>query len=538
MNMDSRIGTPKRRRARRQVATAVLLGGVVTLLVAGCTSSKKSPPSSGSASAPAVAKNQTITVALPALAPQTPDPDLATGSASAIRVGVGEGLVRPDNSGTFVPGLATSWDISPDKLTWTFHLRSGVKMQDGSDFTAQDVKTTIGRITDAPVWTSYAAYRANLVSVEVVDPLTVKITTKAPDGSLPQNTPAPVATEYYNKVGEKAFELAPIAAGPFKFVSQVLNSSMTFDVFKGFWDKSRIPNFSHLELKVIPEESTRLAALQSGQIDLAPLTPQSSSQLKGSADLKVVSSKNDNQANLFFPDNYTGKSSPLRDQNVRQALLLAIDRSAIANSLYSGYAHVPGSPLFPTAPGYDSSVKPYPFDPAKAKQLLQQAGVPNLSLTLHTYNASTGVPQVPSLVQAIIGYWKAIGVNVTLDQLDPATYIPKVIAHQYDGVELLGAPASLMNDPYQLQTFYGSNGGYSAVKDPDMDVLLNKVRASVDPTERAANAKTMAAYMYTHLYGLPIVNTDAIFGVGPKIASYTPEASDPFTALWTGIVAK
>jgi peptide/nickel transport system substrate-binding protein len=526
---------PERRRPGgcRRGSVAAAIGLVATLAAAACSSSS----TAGQAGASSAAENRTITLAVATLAPQTPDPDLAWGNTFEIRYDVGEGLVRPNTSGIFVPALATSWDVSSNKLTWTFHLRSGVEMQDGSAFTAQDVETAVNRITDATQWASYAGLKANLASVQVVDPLTVKITTKTPDGALPQEAPAPIATAYYKRVGEQAFEQHPIAAGPFKFVSQVLNNSMTFDVFKGFWDKSRVPNFSRLVLKVIPEESTRLAALQSGQIDLAPFTPQSVSQLKSADNVTTVTSQAVNQVGIYFPDNYSGKNTPLRDQRVREALLLAIDRNSIAKSLYSGYAQVPGSPLFPTAAGYDKSVQPYPYDPSKAKQLLQQAGAADLSFTLNTYNASNGVPQVQSLVQAIVGYWKAIGINVTLNELDPATYLPKVLAHQYSGGEVLGSPAEYENDPYELQTFYESDGAYATVKDPTLDGLLAKVRSSIDPTERAANAKTMAAYLYKELYGIPILNTDAVFGYGPKIAKFTPMVGDPFTSLWTSIVA-
>jgi peptide/nickel transport system substrate-binding protein len=534
MKVNSRAGSlPARRRVRRRrgaVGVTFVLAGA--LAATGCASSLAGPTT-----AAAAAKNQTITLAVAAFAPQTADPDLAYGSAFPVRYNVGEGLVQPDSRGAFVPALATSWNVSPNNLTWTFHLRSGVKMQDGSAFTAQDVKTAIDRITSAAQWAEYAGFAANLASVQVVNSLTIKISTKTPDGTLPQEVPPPVATAYYHRVGEQAFEQHPIAAGPFKFVSQVLNSSMTFEVFKGFWDKALIPNFSRLVLRIIPEDSTRLAALQSGQIDLAAFTPQSVSQLKSSPNVKTVTSDSVNQVAIYFPDLWSGKKTPLQNQKVREALLLAIDRAAIAKSLYSGYAQVPGSWLFPTAPGYDSSVKPYPYDPAKAKQLLKEAGASNLSFTFNTYNASTGVPQVPSLVQAIVGYWKAIGVNVTLNELDPTAYIPAVLAHKYSGAQMLGAPASLLDDPYQLQNFYASNGAYSALKNATVDSLLERVRASVDPAERAANAKRLAAYLYQGVFGFPILNTDAIFGFGPKVAKFTPMAGDPFTDLWTGIVA-
>jgi peptide/nickel transport system substrate-binding protein len=522
---------PERHRTRLRGRRSVALIALFPVLFAvGCAAAP-------AATSPAQTTNQTITVAVATLAPQTPDPDLAYGNAFPIRYNVGEGLVQPDNSGQFVPALATSWSVSPSKLTWTFHLRSGVKMQDGSAFTAQDVATAIDRITNAPLWSNYAAFEANFASVQVVNPLTVEVSTKTPDGALPEELPPPIASAYYKRVGEQYFENHPIAAGPFKFISQVLNSSMTFEVFKGFWDKALIPNFSRLVLDVIPEESTRLAALQSGQVDLATFSPQSISQLKSSSGIKVVTSDSVNQAAIFFPDNWTGKNTPLRNQLVREALLMAVDRQAIVKSLYDGYAQVPGSWLVPTAPGYDPSVQPYPYDPAKARQLLKEAGASNLSFTFNTYNTSTGVPEVPSLVQALVGYWKAVGVNVTLNELSPTAYIPAVVAHKYGGAELLGSPASLYDDPYQLYLFYGSDGAYSAAKDPTLDALLEKVRESVSPSARSASAQAVAAYLYQKVYGFPILNTDAIFGVGSRIAKFTPMAGDPFTDLWTGIVA-
>lgn len=520
--------------ARFRVGGAITL--TVTLLTAGCTSSNSS--STTKSGAPAQATNRTITIAGPTLAPQTPDPDLAEASSQPIKFAVGDGLVQPDSSGKSSPSLATSWDVSADKLTWTFRLRQGVKMQDNSPFTADDVKTAIDRISDDPIWAFYASFKANLASVQVVDAHTVKVSTKTPDGSLPDELPPPVATAYYNRIGEKAFENHPIAAGVFKFVSQVLNSSMTFEVFKGFWDPSEIPNFSRLVFKVIPDESTRLAAVQSGQVDLASFSPQSASQLKAASNLTVVTSSAANQASIFFPDNYTGKDSPLRDARVRQALLMAIDRGTIVKALYSGFATVPVSWLFPIATGYDPNVKPYPYDPTQAKKVLEEAGATNLSITLHSYNASTGVPMVGALLQAVVSYWKAIGVKVTLDSMDPATYLPKLGAHAFDGAEIAGDPASLFKDPYQLQTFYGSAGQYSTVKDPALDALLNAVRAATDPTVRAAQAKKLDAYLYSHVYGFPIMNTDGIFAYGQHVAKFTPMAGDPFGSLWNDIVAR
>jgi peptide/nickel transport system substrate-binding protein len=328
---------------------------------------------------------KTIKVAVTTLEEQYPDPEgVVGGNLFPVLWSVADSLLNLNLAGHYVPGLATSWTISPDQLTWTFNLRSGVLMQDGSPFTATDVKTAIDRVTgpmaSMPRFVGWAPFQAVFESVTVINPMQVQITTKTPYGSLAPGVPPPIATNYYNTVGESHFENFPIAAGPFKFVSQQLNTSMTFSRFDGFWDKTRLPNFPNLIMDIIPDPSTKIAAIETGSVDVAcGLDPVSAAQLASQPNIRLLRNPESAQATVYFPANWnTTEPSPFKDLRVRKALLMAVDRAGIAKSLYRGYGSAPANVTFPTTVGYDTTSKPYPYDPGQAKQLLHQAGADGL----------------------------------------------------------------------------------------------------------------------------------------------------------------
>jgi peptide/nickel transport system substrate-binding protein len=527
------VRDPRQRPAGRAL---VALVGALALTLTACGGNSDSDSDGQSSNvkgqAPDVAKNQTLVVGVATLQQQYADPVLANegGNTYPIKWSVGEPLIRQDNDLNRVGALATDWKVSDDGLTWTVNLRDGVKMQDGTPFTAADVETSIKRVkSDPTLFTSYAAYATKIDKVTVVDDHTIEIVTNVPYANAVFDTPPPIATDYFNKVGEKAFEKAPIAAGPWKFDSAKFNDSMTLTRFDDFWDKDRLANFTTLVLKIIPDESSRVSGLQTGQIDVAQgLTPNSADQLKGSADIKLVSSKDASIANVFFMDNYFPEDSPLKDQKVRQALMMAIDRDSIASSLYRGFGSVPANATLPTTLGNDGSLKPWPYDPDKAKQMLADAGASDLKFTLHLYNATTAIADVVKFAEAVAGYWKEIGVDVKVDAMDPATYLDQVVKHQLTGAVILGTPGLLISDPQKLSIFYTSTGGYSTVKDPKLDAMFDQLSATVDEGQQTDIAGDISRYLHETLYGLPVVSLDAVYGVGPKVATFEMMDGNPY----------
>ncbi|WP_433533092.1 ABC transporter substrate-binding protein [Micromonospora sp. CA-263727] len=499
-----------------------------TLVAAGCRGADT--PNQGNGEIPAVAQNQTLTVGVATLQQQYADPVLANegGNTYPIKWSVGEPLIRQDLDMVQVPALATEWSVSDDNLTWDIKLREGVKMHDGSAFTAKDVETSINRVKN-PDFTSYQAYFNKIDTVEVVNDHEIRIKTKVPYANLVFDTPAPVATDYYNRVGEEEFRKKPVAAGPFKFDSQVFNESMTLTRFDDFWDTERIPNFANLILKIIPDESSRLSGIQTGQLDIAQgLTPNSAAQLQGNPSLKLITSKQASVANVFFVDNWFPEDSPLKNADVRKALMLAIDRQSIADSLYRGFGSVTVNATLPVTLGNDTSLTAWPYDAAEAKRLLAAAGASDLKFTLHLYNQTTAIADVQKFAEAVIGYWKEVGVDVTMDAMDPATYLDKAVKHQLTGAVVLGTPGLLISDPEKLSIFYTSTGGYSAVKDAELDELFAKLSSTVKRDDQAVIAGEISRKLHATLFGLPVVSLDAVYAVGPKVAEWKVMDGNPY----------
>ena len=488
---------------------------------------------------------KTIKVAVTTLEEQYPDPgSVVGGNLFPVLWNVADSLLNLNLAGQLVPGLATSWTVSPDQLTWTFNLRSGVLMQDGSPFTATDVKTSIDRVTGPmasnPRFVGWVPLQAVFESVTVVNPMTVQVKTKVPYGSLPQSIPAPIATNYYNRVGETHYENFPIAAGPFKFESQQLNTSMTFSRFDGFWDKTRLPNFPNLIFEIIPDASTKIAAIETGQVDAAcGLDPVSAVQLSSQQNVRLLRDPETAQATVYFPAVWNNSEpSPFKDVRVRKALLMAVDRAGIAKSLYRGFGSVPANVTFPTTLGYDTTSKPYPYDPGQAKQLLQEAGAAGLHIDFTSYGATSSVTDIGSLVQAIASYWQQVGCKVTVNIVDAATYLPKVRDHAYGGAVILGSPAQFFNDPGNYYVFYHTKGAYSAVSNPELDAIITQMRASTDQAKRISLSGQMGSILYNQLYGLPMVDLDTVNAIGPHVASWQLMAGNPYPGPYWRMEAK
>jgi len=491
----------------------------------------------------------TITVGTPALDGNWIDPMQARNALSTawMRDAVGEGLARQEVDGSWVPGLATSWKLSDDRLTWTFSLRRDVKMHDGSIFTAQDVKTAIDRVVREAAkspenwidYLSHSGYAKAIDKVVVVDDLTVEVTTKQPYPNLLQDSPVPIATDYYNKVGEKGFMQEPVAAGPFKFVSQEVNQSIVVERFDDFWDEERKPNFKTLVMKAVPDETTRISGLQSGQLDVVQgLSANGAEQLEGSGDIRIVTSESASLGFIQMLDNRDDDPSPLKDLRVREALLMAVDRQAIADTLYKGYAQVPATPFLTTTAGYDDSIEPQPYDPDRAKQILAEEGVPDLKLDLNSYSSSPSIPNVMKFVEAIAGYWEKIGVTVDLTLDDNATYVQKSYDKAYDGASVFSINGSFASELTGYVPYFTTDGILTSHNDDRFDNLLDKALATMDENEREEYGRQLNKLMLETLYVLPMVRFDNIMAIGPRVAEFRPKVATPIAEPFWYLKAK
>jgi peptide/nickel transport system substrate-binding protein len=449
----------------------------------------------------------------------------------------------PNQDGKFVPTLATGYELSPDGLTWTFKLRSGVKMHDGSDFTANDIKTAVDRIVKGAEFTHYANFKKYVTGATVVDPQTVQVITGQPFATMVVDMVPPIATDYYNKVGDAAFKSHPICCGPWKFTSQELNANVKYDRHDAYWDPTRKPNWRKLVYAIVPDESSRSAGLKTGTIDVAyGFTGATADGLKGQNGVQIVEIPETGLGYcMMYDNNFPDQPSPLKDVNVRKALLMAVDRDSIAKTLYKGYAKTPPSNWPTITPGFNPDRKPVPYDADGAKKLLAQAGQSNLSLTISTYAQTSTVPDIQKLTETIASFWSQIGVKATLNVSDSATYLPQFRNKQLHGACMISGPTSFYVEPSRLTatSFFWSKAPYTTVVgDAKLDAWVDQVNVELDADKRAALGRQMADYLDDQLYGLPMILTSSLVGVGPNVASFGFVKANPYAGPTSWIIAK
>jgi peptide/nickel transport system substrate-binding protein len=489
----------------------------------------------GDGEAPAEASVDTITVGVPSLQEQYVDPHFTVGGLLfGMRWAISEGLYRQDlSSGEWVPNLATGYEVGEDGLTWTFSLRDDVLMHDGSTFTAQDQKTAIDRVLGSEDFAHLAAFRSLVTGAEVVDDTTIQITTSAPYATLVSDLHAvpPIPTGYYQEVGEEGFRDMPMAAGAFTFVSQELNSSVTYERFDDFFDPERLPNFRNLVFEIIPDESSRVAGMQTGALDIAyGLSALAAGQLESAQGVRVLESEGTGQAWVMPLDNiFPDEASPLHDVRVRRALLMAIDRESIVSSLYQGFGEVPQTVMTPATMGYDDSLELPDFDPDGAMALLEEAGASGIAITLNSYSTTSTVPHFSRLAETIAGYWNQVGLQTSLNVADANTVLPAWRARQLRGAGLIAGPVSYYDEPSRFgSSFFASDASYTTLTNAEMDDLLDRIDSAVDADERRELGGEFSRLLHEELYALPIVRVSSLVAVNDNIAEFDFLAGNPY----------
>jgi peptide/nickel transport system substrate-binding protein len=476
----------------------------------------------------------TMNIGVADLGTQTPDPMFAFNHSAMyapIALNLGEQLVHRGYDGTLQPGLASSWTVSDDHLTWTFTLRGGVTMHDGSKFTARDVQTAIKRVQDKGNAGDFVLNEnvvAAISNLNIIDDLHIAITTSSPYFRMLDDLPIPVATDYYNTVGEAGFRKAPIAAGPFKFASQVLNQSMTFTRFDNFWDPTRTPNFKTLVLLLLPQESSRVAGLQSGSLDATNgISSVGIQQLQGASGVKILTSPDSELVHIILaalnPLNPTAsaKSSPVHDLRVRQAMLYALDRDGMIKSILGGQATTVSSYGLPSTLGHDPANKPYAFDPAKAKSLLADANAAGFPFTLVSKSADQGLPQVQDICQAIVSNWKDVGINAKYQPMEAGLQADLQDSHKFDGGFLFSLQGIKLYDPtYLANQFFSHQSDNITNGDPKLDDYAARLTSTFDQATRASLAKEYDDYLYNTVPALGLFSLDTQYAIGSHVKDW------------------
>ena len=324
-----------------------------------------------------------------------------------------EGLVRSTADGKSIePCLATSWDVSEDGKTYTFHLREGVKFSDGTDVKAEDWEYSLERSLKNGSWSSLIA---SIEDVAVVDEHTIDIKLKNPSGSLLANLAAffcvVTPKDYYSTNADDVLASKPIGTGPFYLESWVPQENMCFKKNPYYWDEG-FPKADEINFHVVPDDNTRVMQLQGGQIDIATgITTQMKTMLDGQPGIQVKDYESTHVE--YISMNYT--SDKLNDARVRQALTYATNRDDIIMAVYGGMGTRCTSFVWPAAPHFNPNLPTYEYDVEKAKALLAEAGAENLELNLII---TAGSPTDLMMATILKDQWAKAGVTLEIQQLD------------------------------------------------------------------------------------------------------------------------
>jgi len=399
-------------------------------------------------------------------------------------------LTRWDTALKLQPGLATSWKQLTE-TTWELTLRPGVKFHDGAPLTAEDVKATLERNLVVGKTVVQSGF-ATIESVQVVNPTTIAITTKKPDPLLllrlaqmgAQILPARLTTDD----GMKELARRPVGTGAYRFVEWVKDERLVMEVNRDWWGwEGKTPVIERVIWKPIPDDFPRLVALEKGEVDIITNVPPD--RMKAVAEGRTTQIVSAPSTRLVsFGMNAT--QPPLSDRRVRQALHYALDVNAIIRNLYAGQGKPCSGGLADTDFGYNAALKPYPYDPAKAKQLLAEAGRPGgIDVTLHAGYGT--MVNDKALVETIADMWAKVGIRAKVEMMEMGARQRMLNARAVppNGL-LLGNPQSTLLDAdgslWRILHPNGFNGKYWIGSQPGQRFhdLMEGARHSLDPKKR------------------------------------------------------
>jgi peptide/nickel transport system substrate-binding protein len=427
-------------------------------------------------------------------------------------------------------GIAERWEEAPDKLSWTFWLRQGVLFHDGTALTAEDVKFSIDSLFDpkavAPL---LGPAKAAFKEAEVKDPTTLIIHLKQPAIFLPWNFSCATGTEgmilpkkYFQQVGADGFARAPIGSGPYRVAKNTIGAAIQLEALDHHW-RDGIPKYKTVTFMLVPEESTRLAQLRTGEADIIAVSREKVPEVQA-AGFNVFSKLNDQVIVVYMQQQWD--AVPIADARVRQALNLAIDKEAIMRFVFAGQG-VP-TPMYPigsygVAGGADPTLQPYPYDPQKAKQLLAEAGYPNgFETKIYSY-VTADLPELNRLSEAVADYLGRVGVRAKITPLDRAALSTKRQAKTLSG-DLL--PWSTPNRSLAIHivtimhTLHYSKAMFTSTADPQLDQMIDQALASTDVAEVERLVGEMHRYLYRNANNITIGEIHTNYAANQKISRW------------------
>jgi peptide/nickel transport system substrate-binding protein len=424
-----------------------------------------------------------------------------------------DALVKPMPGKNMAPSLAESWTVSPDGLVYEFVLRKGVRFHTGDPVTADDAKFSFERYRGV----SAKMLKDKVAAVETPDSGRIRFRLKQPwpDFMTFYATPATganwvVPRKYVERVGEEGFKKAPVGAGPYRFVSFTPGVELVLEATDAYWRKT--PSVKRLVFKSAPDVATRLVMLKSGDADLAYALPgELGAEVQRTPGLTLRPTPFTSTHWILFADQWeTG--SPWHDRRVRLAATHAVDRPAINQAESLGFSKITGS-IIPTSFEFYWQPPPYPFDPAKAKQLLAEAGYPKgfEAGDLWCDVSTTGA------AEATLNYLQAAGIKTKLRPLERAGFLQSFREKKLKNL-IYSISGIFGNAATRIEAFTAGSGAYAYGSYPDIDGLFREQAGELDPKKREVVLHRIQQLMHEKVMYLPIWQLSVLNGYGPRVA--------------------
>ena len=461
--------------------------------------------------------------------------------------------INGDENVQMQPGVLTDWAVSEDGLSWDLTIRDGVTFHNGDPLTIADAMFTMEfafgpeAVTES-ISPSIQAEASETASIEATGPSSLRVTHTSPKAFFPffiselsfgiAGVMLPKA--YFESLGQSGYNDAPIGAGPFRLEKHVISEQMLLERFDDYFLPERRPSFQTLDLRLVPEVATRVAALRAGDADVIEANLSVKDQVEDGGG-RMIWAQESSYTWILLPGCWE-EAFPCNKKEVRQALDYAVDKDLIIGQLYGPEAAVSRgwNWVTPNALGYSEDLDPFPYDPDKAKQLMVDAGYPDGegfgTLEVHTWKAGD-VPFLPEQAQLIADMWeKNLGIDVEVIVGEAATVRERWYDRQLDGKVIVRANETRWDGGSITNAIYGNPEGSAHLggRRDDLVAVAKEALAVVDPTLRhEAFNKAYKILLDEHYeFGTGYVNLP--WGVGPRIASWEPWPVVAYqTAIWT-----
>ena len=452
-----------------------------------------------------------------------------------------DGLVQLNENLEPIPMLAEKWEQKDDK-TWVFHLRKGVKFHDGSDFTAEDVKYTYDTMLDPNF---PAVGRSNYTSIKeivVIDSNTVQFNLKHPYAPLFSVLDLGIIPSEADSI--KDFGSKPIGTGPYKLLEWQKNSKVLFTVNDSYWNGN--PKTKNIEIYIIPDNSTRIAALEAGDVDLihSPLSSQDVERMKNNNKFTVYKTSGLGLTFLYYNQN----SEILKDKDVRIGLAHLIDKETISSSIYHSLDTPATSVILPTSWAYSDKTTSYKYDESKGREILAKAGWTDtdgdgfldkngkkLSIKLSTH---TEDPNRIQTIEYIQNLFTKNGIDASVTTNEWATFSSDMENGKFE-IAMAGLLNIFDPDKYLYGSFHKEGGlNYQKYSNPEYDKLVEVARASSNREERAEMYRKAAQIINDDVPQQVLLYQAYIAIYSNNMEGYVPYPSGSFRSLINAQIKK